>query len=79
MLEGALSFAPIAADRTEQTLEAAADVAHQFDVRLVRVVHFGRLSVDGDDGLFARRVPALGRVLDGVVADTDDEVRAIEA
>ena len=59
--------------------DAAVDVADQLDVRLVAGVDLGRLRVDRHDPLGSVRVPAVGRVLDRVVADADDEVRPIEA
>ena len=65
--------------RREQLLQRAADVADQLDLGLVRGVDLGRLGVDVDDPLRAVRVPARRRVFHEVVADADDEVRAVEA
>ena len=45
----------------------------------VRGIDLGRLRVDVDDPLRAVRIPRRRRVLDEVVPDADDEVRAIEA
>src|SRR6185369_2590825 len=63
----------------EELLERDADVADQLDLRLVLRVDLGGLGIDVDDPLLAIGVPAARRVLDEVVADGDDEVRAIEA
>ena len=66
-------------DQFAQLQERAGDVADHFDVRVVILVDLRFDEVDVDDLLVEAPVPDVGRILDDVVPDGDDQVGAVDA
>ena len=78
-LAGVAAADAVRQHRGQQPPQRPVDVADQLDLRPVGGVDLGRRGVDVDDPLRPLRVPPRRRVLDRVVADRHDEVRAVEA
>ena len=68
---------PLASGR--QSGQDVGDVADQLDLGDEELVDLGGDGVDHHDPLVAVGVPVLGRVLDQVIADSDDHVSVLEA